>query len=62
VVGGERAIPRNVRPDLPLVVDVVGQSDVRATLLNAQAEGEISPRDLRRHQVLPIAVNSQFAA
>ena len=39
MVGGERARPRNVRPDLPLVVDVVGRSGVRA-LPNAPDDGE----------------------
>jgi len=44
VVGGERARPRNVRPHLPLVVDVVGRSGVRA-LLNVPDEWGISSRD-----------------
>ena len=48
MVGGERARPRNVRPHLPLVVDVVGRSGVRA-LPNAPDEWGISLRDLRRH-------------
>ena len=43
-VGGERARSSNVRPHLPLVVDVVGRSGVRA-LLNAPDEWGISSRD-----------------